>query len=206
MGDQMGSVVPLTLGQPAALLLLLALPALVWLSRRRRRALGARRGVAALAMRSLVFGLGALALAQPRLLLPDDRMAVAFVVDASRSVPPDQQAAAAEWVQQALATAQPEAQVALIGFGARPRLLRTGDALTVSDRDASDLAAALRLAGDLAPNIVVLSDGWETTGRAEAEILPATAGGVSRPASSALTQLPASVGSVVLPTRWSRSR
>lgn len=170
MGDQVSSVVPLTLGQPAALLLLLGLPWLVWLSRRRRRALGPRRGAAATAVRLLVFGLGALALAEPRLVLPDDRMSVAFVVDASRSVPPDQQAAATAWVQQALATARPDDQVALIAFGATPRLVHIGEALTVPDRDGSDVAAALRLAGDLAPNIVLLSDGWDTSGHAADQV------------------------------------
>jgi Ca-activated chloride channel homolog len=167
------------LGEPLALLLLVGLPALLVLGRRRRRALGPRRGALLLAVRGLVLAACVLALADPRWPVPDQHLDVAFVVDGSRSVPSDQQAAAADWLGQALAAAQPDDRTAVVAFGqSPPRLVPTGRAPRVAAREATDLAAALRLAGEIAPNVVLVSDGWETVGHAQDEVARLQARGV----------------------------
>ena len=91
----------------------------------------------ALAVRLLVFGLLVLALADPRVLVPDARLSVVFAVDISSSVPPEQQLAATAWVGKALQAAQ---------AGPNPVLIRIE---TDSAHGASSTTKAIEEAADI---------------------------------------------------------
>ncbi len=180
-----------TFGQPWGLVLLLGLPVVVAIGRRRVAALGGYRRQAALALRLVVFGLLVLALADPRLEVPDRRLSVVFAVDVSGSVPPEQQAAASAWVGKALQAANADDQGAVIAFARQPVVEQFNLApsstrpISVLDASGTDLAAALRLAGELAvtgglePRVVLLSDGWETLNHAQDAVGWLSAQGVS---------------------------
>lgn len=134
------------------------------------------RGV--MALRLIIFSLIALTLADPSIRVPDNRLSVVFAVDVSESVPPDQQAVANEWVRQAISYAGPEDRAVVIAFADGAVVQRFGlqstppPATIAPAASATDISAALRLAGDLATGtggrrLVLLTDGWETRGHAE---------------------------------------
>ncbi|MDP8924155.1 MAG: VWA domain-containing protein, partial [Chloroflexota bacterium] len=136
-----------------------------------RRIAAWRRGTA-LVLRMLVLSLLILAIARPSLYWPDSRLSVAFVVDESDSTSGPDRAAAASWLEQALASRQPDDKVAVIRFG-RQAVSDTpsGERRAPVDGTATNVDAALRMAGDLLSptgerRIVLLSDGWENIGDA----------------------------------------
>lgn len=172
----------LTFARPEALWLLLALPVVaglgVWLGVRRRRL--AR---AAVVLRLATVGSIVLGLAQPLLTTGADAASTVFLVDRSRSLTGDTEAAATGWVRDALARAGPTDRAAVVAFGASPTLAAPaarardlGDdwsATTPSDdplRDHTDLESALALARSLPlggqRRLVLLSDGAENIGSA----------------------------------------
>ena len=189
----------------ALLLLALALPILA-VERRSLRSLAPGRRAATLTLRLLVLAALVVALADPRLTRGVDRLAVAYLIDGSASVPPAERAKAVEWVRQALAAKAPDDRAAVVVFGAEPLVERAPSAsaellplATQPDPGQTDLAAALRLALGLLPSdagrkIVVLSDGFETKGRALDEARLVGAAGV--PIST--VPLDAGVGNEVL--------
>ncbi|HLH23618.1 MAG TPA: VWA domain-containing protein [Chloroflexota bacterium] len=194
---------PFRLDFAPALLLLLLLPLLVRLGRPRLRYLPPARRWTALGLRLAGMALLAVALAGPSIRQPDDGLSVVYVVDTSDSLAPDTQAQAVDWLRRAEAARQPHDRSALVRVGAQAAALRPlaeaslGKqelaALTdASNQDSGNLSgdsqdtnlqAGLRLARALLPpsgprRIVLLSDGWETMARADAEILPLAAAGI----------------------------
>ena len=174
----------LSIARPLLLLLFFSLPAFYYLGRERlsRLPTGARR--AALATRLAIAVLIIAALSAPSLARTDEHQTTIFLVDTSDSISPTEQTRAREWVRQALASARPDDQAAVITFAAEPRLehgLAPATALLADlARSASsfptlgpgtgagtDIAAALHLAQALVPptggrRIVLLSDGRES--------------------------------------------
>ncbi|HEX8966536.1 MAG TPA: VWA domain-containing protein [Chloroflexota bacterium] len=172
------SAIPgLGLTQPLVLLILVPGLALVLVAARARLRLTSRRlRIAVLASRLALVSLMVLALAQPTLNPPGQARAVVFALDVSQSLSPDQQAWARAWALRAQATLPPGSWSRLIEFGARAQL---ADATVPPPGDSTDLAAALRLAGSIipreatrAPEIVLLSDGWQNAGRPPLDALP----------------------------------
>lgn len=168
----------LTLLQPLVLLLfVLALPLVVLGTRARLRSAAMPLRVGIPGIRLVVVALLLLALAQPTLRPTGRARAVVFAIDVSDSLADDQQRWAHAWVERAIAALPPGSQTSTIDFGARAQL--SGAAL-LPPSNSTDLAAALRLAGTLlppdasvSPEIVLLTDGWQTAGLPAAEALPA---------------------------------
>jgi Mg-chelatase subunit ChlD len=160
---------------------LLALLAVELLLSRRRRGVSRNQWRVAVALRGgiALLLIGALAgLAIPR---TSKRVAVMFLVDGSDSLGAGGQAAAVDWVRDALRH-QPDgalAGVAFFGGDARLELTVQADATllqpaTKVDASRTNLAGALRLAGAVLPSdarrrIVVVSDGRATEGDAATE-------------------------------------
>jgi uncharacterized membrane protein len=163
---------------PPALLLLLALPYLIWLGRPpatpRRR--GARREWLALALRSLIVVLLVLSLAGAQWVRAADDLAVVYLVDASDSVGPAEHQRALDWVADAISRLGAADRAAVVLFGGdalveRP-LSPLNELAPVTSTPQSlhtDLDAAIRLGMALLPagsqrRLVILSDGVETAG------------------------------------------
>nr|WP_232345281.1 VWA domain-containing protein [Paenactinomyces guangxiensis] len=127
----------------------------------------------------LVFSLLVLALARTQFLSPVNHQSVVFVVDRSASIQnPDE---VLHLLQQAVAEKKPDDQVAVVSTGAASvverSLTETDEVPTLSaviNKNATDLASGLRLAGGMLPadaegRVVLITDGNETKGSAEAE-------------------------------------
>ncbi len=175
-------------------LLLLLIPAIVGLvvglQLLAKRGLGDARARLALLARAMLVSALVMALAGVAVVLPADRLATVFVVDLSDSVGNAGRADALAFVRDALAE-RPEGDVAgVVAFGKDALVERLPDELTDLDRIAStpvrgatDIGAALRLAGALFPDatqqrIVLLSDGNDTTGTGQVEAARAGARGI----------------------------
>jgi Ca-activated chloride channel family protein len=176
---------------PLALLLLPPLVALVvLLHRASRRRLGLGRRRAALAVRLLLLSFLVFALAGFQLVLPVDRLAVVYVVDLSDSVGTAGREEALAYLRESLAAKEDEDIAGVVAFGGDALVERLPADLTEIDRLAStpvrgatDIGAALRLAGALFPDdaqkrIVLLSDGNDTTGSGQTEAALAAARGI----------------------------
>ncbi|MHB8990463.1 MAG: VWA domain-containing protein [Chloroflexota bacterium] len=178
---------PVALESPIALLLLLLLPALYLLGRDRLSLMARWRGRAILGARMASVAAVILALAGPSMPLKDATMSVAFVLDASDSASPATRIQQEEWVRQAIGRMRSTDRAAVVSFAGEPqvtkplggnkeyRLAPTGDL-----KEGSDLSTALQLASGLLPasglrKIVLLSDGWDSSGKVEqtARSLPA---------------------------------
>jgi Mg-chelatase subunit ChlD len=171
----------ITFEEPRWLLLLAVIPLLWWIGRRSLTGMGRGRRWVALALRSLLVTLVVGALAEVQLVRSSDRLAVLYVVDRSASMPVDQFDDVAGFIQQATkrdANERREDRSGVISFGrdaavetpplpGEEHLPRRFE--TQVDANATDLAAALRLAqavfpADAAKRVVVISDGNETSG------------------------------------------
>lgn len=191
---------------PQALILLLALPLIVWLVWRPlgsarpvsglgRRATGRpRSGWVGLVLRLLIATLIILSLAGAQLVRAVDDLAVIFLVDASDSMSAESAAAAEQFVRDAVATMGPADRAGVILFGGNAlveqpvRLFEeTSDLPPFASqplRLQTDLAEAIRLSlalfpADAARRLVVLSDGAVTTGDTDQAMRLAEAAGVS---------------------------
>ncbi len=181
---------PIVLTQPQFLLLLALAPAFVLIWRLSLRGLTRGRDVLVLAVRLAVLALLVAGLAQPLALNSPDSSAVAFLVDVSDSLTPEQRRQAMDWLGQALAQKGPRDQAEVIPFAGEAALEQPPgpegglpDLTSALRPDRTNLAAAIRLAvGTLPPGaakkIVVLSDGAENVGDALAEAQLAAAAGV----------------------------
>lgn len=181
------------LARPGMLALLLVLVPVVWAWRRSRQGLPPGRARASLAVRLAMLLALVLALAGLRWTAPADRLAVVFLLDRSRSMAPEALEWEAEYLQAARRAMGPRDEYGLVAFGGdavversvRPRAEDDPTAVTsVVDAEATDLAAALRLAqatfpADASRRIVVLSDGRATAGDALTEARLAAASGTS---------------------------
>ncbi len=173
---------PVTFERP---LWLLALPIgaayFVWVARGSRAALAGRSGRLALGMRLACAALLLLALAGMHTVRRTDRLATVFVLDVSQSIRPDARARALRYLADAVRGMERGDEAGVVTFGKTPALdvpvspqPDLGAIQGTEAGDATDLAAALRLAEgafppSLAKKIVVLSDGSETRGSADAE-------------------------------------
>ncbi|MCC7369734.1 MAG: VWA domain-containing protein [Chloroflexi bacterium] len=135
------------------------------------RAAAWRRGMA-LILRTLILALLIISLARPTFYDPDEHLTVALVVDRSESMSGPVRAAADQWLQRALGELRPDDNVTMVRFGRQAVTDRPNTAELPIDGSATNLEAAIRLAGDLLPQtgerrVVVISDGWENLGDAE---------------------------------------
>jgi len=175
---------PITFDHPWLLLLLPAIVAAFWaIGRRSYAGLNSSTAQLALIVRSLAAALLVCALAGIHTVQRSDKLATIFLLDVSKSVPRADQAAGREYINKALAGKRGGDQGGVIEFGrtanvdeAPSETLQTLEQGTPTVAgDATDLSSALRLAEASLPEgvghkIVVLSDGNENVGDAEAEI------------------------------------
>ena len=160
----------LTPDNPFALLLLLLVPVALWLARRRLRGLKPARRRAAYALRGALFVSLVLALSNPLLGRPDERLSVVFAVDQSASIQAPRALAQEAWVQDALEQAGSEDRATRIDFGTWAAVAEEG--VQQPPGDATNLADALDLAGSLLPEsgrrrVVLLTDGQQNRGHAQ---------------------------------------
>ena len=175
---------------PWTLLLLLAVPAVIWLGRPRPHAPRRTRDLAALSLRSLILILLILSLAGAQAVQTADDLAVVFLVDASDSIDADQAAVAEQFVRDAVEGMGPNDQAAVVVFGAnalvdRPmsRVAELSTIASVPQTLQTDLAEAIRLGLAIFPagsarRLVLLSDGAATIGDSAAAATLAAAAGV----------------------------
>ncbi len=175
---------PITFDHPWLLLLLPVILAAFWaIGRRSYAGLNSSTAQLALIVRSLAAALLVCALAGIHTVQRSDKLATIFLLDVSKSVPRSDQAAGREYINKALGGKRGGDQGGVIEFGrtanvdeAPSETLQTLEQGTPTVAgDATDLSSALRLAEASLPEgvghkIVVLSDGNENVGDAEAEI------------------------------------
>jgi len=168
----------ITFGQPWWLILIpLILPPLVWMSFRSLAGLGPVRRALAILLRAGVITMIVLALAEMQTVRRSDRLTTMFVVDASNSVPREQQKAAIEYVTGASKKRRKDDMAGVIVFGKSPRVevppapseLNLLGIESTIDPENTDPGAALKLAlaafpEDTARRVVVISDGNENRG------------------------------------------
>ncbi len=176
----------LAFDRPSYLLLLAVLPVLWWIGRHSLAGLGAWRRWTALGVRTVLVLLLVAALAEIQLVRTSDRVAVLYVVDRSASIPADTASQVVQYIQRATESQSDrkhEDRAGVIVFGREaavesPPLAgsRHLPARFESDVDgeATNLAAALRLAqavfpADAAKRVVIISDGNENLGDAQAQ-------------------------------------
>jgi Ca-activated chloride channel family protein len=178
MTNQVLSVLQsLTLEQPRVLLALaLAVPLVLLAVRARLRGTSAALRAGIFGVRLTVVALLVLCLAQPTLRPAGHGRAVVFAIDVSDSLAPDQEQWAHAWVDRAVRALPPGSHADVVEFGAHAQL---ADAGQLPPTSSTDLAAALRFAGALlprdptiAPEVVLLTDGWQTAGSPPVDALP----------------------------------
>jgi uncharacterized membrane protein len=177
--------------RPSALWLLLLVIPVVLASARSRARLPRPRHRLALAVRLAGIVLLVLALGGLRWITRSDRLSVMFVIDRSLSVSASGRAWSADYVRQALSARRPGDTVGVVVFGRDAAIdvesaerSSVGAPSAVIDADGTDISRALSLAEaafpqDQARRIVLLSDGAETHGDAQAEAGSAAERGVS---------------------------
>ncbi|HYP19734.1 MAG TPA: VWA domain-containing protein, partial [Chloroflexia bacterium] len=178
-----------TLLHPELLWLALVLVPLIFLAALRLRGLAAwRRNLAMLFQSASVFLL-LVALAEPVILKPDTGLSLVVVLDASSSLSEQSRQQAAKYANDILASATPNQEVNFVATGRQAIRLTNDEILNNSwlepsteqienpnskIENSTDLAAGLRLAGSLLDEtgmrrVVLVTDGWETRGRAADE-------------------------------------
>jgi uncharacterized membrane protein len=178
-------------GSPEALILLLLVPATIYVGMK-IRSLGPVRKWIAITLRTIILLCIIGALAGAEWVKESDRLAVFFLLDRSNSVPEDAQLAAEETVRRMSSeymTSKDDAGV--IAFGDESSIELSVDSTIELDEvrsfvggEQTDLAAAIRLAMAAFPQghmkrIVMFTDGNETRGTALEEIKLASASDVA---------------------------
>ncbi|GIW73628.1 MAG: VWA domain-containing protein [Phycisphaerales bacterium] len=183
---------PVELGQPQWLWLLVVLvPAVVWVGRRSLSGLAPGSRKVALVVRLLVVALLVSALARPSVRDRAEGVAVVVVVDRSRSVPPGMQDRAMSQVRSLVEGGLGRSDsVGLVSFAGEAvveslprRSLPEADRAYAGRSDQTNLAEAVRLALAVRPatagfRVLLVSDGNETVGDLLAEARAARAQGV----------------------------
>ncbi|MBI1246961.1 VWA domain-containing protein [bacterium] len=180
--------VDVAFNKPLYLLLLVGLPLLWVFSFRSISGLGRIRRFFALGLRSLVYVLLVFCLAEMQLQYSSDRVTVVYVLDQSESIPRDKRAAMVQYVVKDVvehrnASRGDRAGVVVFGREAAIEVPPYEDSLPIQQgrleammkvrSDASNLEGALKLAQasfteDSAKRIVIVTDGNETLGDAQA--------------------------------------
>jgi uncharacterized membrane protein len=166
---------------PWYLLLLGLAPLLWWLGHRSLAGLGLARRVLVLALRTAVFLLLVVSLAEIQFVRTSDRLTVIYLLDQSLSIPAEQRQAMIEYVNRAIAQqreGQDRAGVIVFGRDAAIEVPPFDDDVRIGreiespiDPNYTNLAAAMRLAEasfpeDAAKRIVIVSDGNQNLGDA----------------------------------------
>jgi uncharacterized membrane protein len=171
---------------PLALVLLLAIPLVVYLGWPQQCYRRFRDSFSTV-LRVIIVALLTLALAGTQISQSANRLAVVFLIDVSDSMGPETQAAQLDYVRRALQEMGPDDLAGVVVFGADPRTERSVS--TVRELGAlqsrpvtsnTDLAAAIRhgialFPRDTARRLVILSDGRPTIGNTEAAAQQAAA-------------------------------
>ena len=183
----------LSFDRPLVLLLLPLCVGLVYLLWRTSRVyMPPLRRRASLVLRTLVVSLLVAGLAEPRIQLPANDLAVAFLLDRSDSVTPSMQADQERWLADAIAHKAQQDQAAVITFAGEPVVDRAlspdpdPPRLSPSSNvnpSSTDIAAAIRaglavLPPTAARRLVLLSDGQENQEKADTAAALAAAAGV----------------------------
>ena len=173
----------LTFARPGVLWLLLLVPAvglIAWIMTPERT----RGSILRVVLRTVGIVVLIIALAEPLLARPASGASVVFVVDRSASIPAATSDEVTSWVNQALESAPPGSEAAVVTFGGNPdvaaRPATVGEVLGTwnggsagIDTTATNLESALAVANALpvegTRRIVVLSDGVENEGAALAQ-------------------------------------
>ncbi len=176
----------------SALILLVLIPAAIYLARSGLANLSRARSAVSITLRALILLALVLALAGVRLRLETRDLAVIFLVDVSASVDREEQARALEIINREIEGAGPRDFIGVVAFAREPSVelaptrkellgdWRLAEINSNPPRDYTDIASALRLAAALVPEsaagrMVLLSDGNENLENAsqEAQILRA---------------------------------
>jgi uncharacterized membrane protein len=167
--------------RPWFLLLLLALPGLVWLARRSRSGLERGRSIVGTALRTLLVSAVVFSLADAHWTSTSYRTCTIFLLDHSFSIPVERQREALDWINQQLGKRPKDDLAGVIVFGDQAMIeLPPADntllqgPYSIVGRAATDVGAAVRLALAVFPRgyqkrIVLVSDGNENRGHALAE-------------------------------------
>ncbi len=177
MTQALAALRTLSLGQPIVLLVLVvAVPFLALVARARLRMTPGPMRSAVLVTRSVIAALLVLALAQPAARASGQARDVVFAIDLSDSISADQVAWARDWVDRAVAALPTGSHSTVLEFASRAQLAGAAGTLPTSSTDLND---ALRLGASilgrdqaLAPELVLLSDGWQTSGQPVGEAVP----------------------------------
>ena len=173
--------------QPELLWLLLLIPVVWLLSGHANVGQAVRRVLLSRVLRSLLIMLLVLALSGMQIGLAPGQATTIFVLDVSHSVTAQQQAEAQSFVQRALASMPEDGRAGVVVFGLdaqverQPSDERSFGQVTAQARGvATNMQAALQLATAMLPaegqrRIVLLSDGVETLGNAQAAARQAAA-------------------------------
>ncbi len=175
------------------LLLMGLAPLFWWFGYRRLAILGGARRTMALLLRSAIWILAVLALAEANMVRMSDRLTVLYLLDQSQSIPPQSRRAMIEYVNEAVRRHRADKDcVGVIVFGREAiievpafdyNLELPSPLESLIDPDYTNLAAAMRLAlasfpEDAARRMVVVSDGNENLGNALDEARQLAAAGV----------------------------
>jgi uncharacterized membrane protein len=179
---------------PWYLLLLAALPVVWWSSFRSLAGLGRVRRAMAIGLRSLVFTLLVLALAEAQWVRTSDRLTVLYLLDQSLSISQAQSDAMIKYVNESIGLhrdSNRQDRAGVIVFGTEPAIeippLDDTQPLprveTLVDREHTNLAGAMKLAlacfpHDTEKRIVILSDGNQNIGDALAQARHMAEGGI----------------------------
>ncbi len=183
----------LTFTSPGYLFLLLVPAALAVLAFRQRGMTGGQaRRIIQPALRCVALVLLVVALAQPEWGHSSSGRGIALIIDTSSSITTADRAEEAQWLETAAANASAANPVTAVVFGGSasvvtlrepPRHSQVMQLLKArADAGATDLAGALRLAAQLVPagtRLILLTDGDQTVGDAEAAIPELTAAHLS---------------------------
>ncbi|HLV36922.1 MAG TPA: VWA domain-containing protein, partial [Spirillospora sp.] len=174
---------------PPALVLLLAIPFVIYLGWPRQRFRRLRDSISTM-LRVVIVTLLVLALAGVQISQSANRLAVIFLIDVSDSLGIEVQEAQLDYVREAMQSMGPDDLAGVVVFGAEPRTERAVSAVrefatlqSQPNTGNTNIAAAIRHAialfpSDAARRIVILSDGRPTLGSTEAAVQQAAALGV----------------------------
>jgi uncharacterized membrane protein len=179
----------MTFTTPVALVLLLAIPLVIYLGFP-RYAYRRLRDSFSLVLRITILLLLVFALAGLQIVRASDRLGVVFLVDASDSMSQTAQAEALEYIRSSLELMSPDDLAGVVLFGANATVERQlnavrelGPVRSTPATSNTDFAEAIRLGlalfpPDTARRMVILSDGLPTVGDTEAAAQLAAAAGV----------------------------